>query len=73
MSLSKQVSFNFLSDHQIYKFIEKNMQINRQNQILLNKLVEISSGKWSSVVPAPKRIREMSKNSSSMARNFSIS
>ena len=49
------------------------MQINRHNQILLNKLVEISSGKWSSVVPAPKRIRQMAKQSSSMARNFSIS
>ena len=26
---------------------EKNLYINRDNQILLNKLVEISSGKWS--------------------------
>lgn len=49
------------------------MEINRNNQILLNKLVEISAGKRSSVVPAPRRIREMSKVSPSMARNFSIS
>lgn len=28
---------------------EKNAEINRENQILLNKLVEISNGKWSSV------------------------
>jgi hypothetical protein len=28
---------------------EKNITINKDNQILLNKLVEISSGKWSSV------------------------
>lgn len=33
---------------------EKNITINKDNQILLNKLVEISSGKWSSVAPAPK-------------------
>ena len=32
---------------------EKNITINKDNQILLNKLVEISSGKWSSVAPAP--------------------
>ena len=49
------------------------MEINKQNQILLNKLVEISSGKYSSVVPAPKRIRQMSKQSASMARQFSSS
>ena len=34
---------------------EKNITINKDNQILLNKLVEISSGKWSSVQAAPKR------------------
>ena len=28
---------------------EKNLEINRDNQVLLNKLVEISSGKWSSI------------------------
>lgn len=26
---------------------ERNLEINRDNQILLNKLVEISAGKWS--------------------------
>lgn len=28
---------------------ERNISINRDNQILLNKLVEISNGKWNSV------------------------
>lgn len=39
---------------------ERNITINKDNQILLNKLVEISSGKWSSVVPAPNRKRNQS-------------
>ena len=39
---------------------EKNIVINKDNQILLNKLVEISSGKWSSVAPAPKVKRNKS-------------
>lgn len=34
---------------------ERNITINKDNQILLNKLVEISSGKWSSVAPVPKK------------------
>ena len=34
---------------------ERNITINKDNQILLNKLVEISSGKWSSVAPAPAK------------------
>jgi hypothetical protein len=49
------------------------MQINKRNQILLNKLVEISCGKWSSVAMAPKRIRQMQKEKKSMAKNISIS
>jgi hypothetical protein len=36
---------------------EKNIIVNKDNQILLNKLVEISSGKWSSVAPAPKTVK----------------
>ena len=56
-----------------FEALEKHHAINKNNQILLNKLVEISAGKWSSVVPAPQRVRQMSKNSASMARNFSIS
>lgn len=28
---------------------ERNLEINRDNQVLLNKLVEISAGKWSQV------------------------
>ena len=39
---------------------EKNIGINKDNQILLNKLVEISAGKWSSVAPAPKAKRTKS-------------
>ena len=43
---------------------ERNLEINRDNQVLLNKLVEISAGKWSSVkkekevvsVPGPKSL-----------------
>ena len=35
---------NFLSHA-----IEKNIDLNRENAILLNKLVDISQGKWSSV------------------------
>lgn len=34
---------------------EKNITINKDNKILLNKLVEISSGKWSSVAPVPTK------------------
>lgn len=49
------------------------MEINKQNRLLLDKLVEVSIGKMNSVVPAPKRIRQMAKVSSSLARNFSIS
>ena len=30
-------------------FPEKNIDLNRENAILLNKLVDISQGKWSSV------------------------
>ena len=43
------------------------------NQVLLNKLVEVSAGKLTSVVPAPKRIGAMAKQSQSMARQFSLS
>jgi len=41
---------------------ERNRSINKDNQILLNKLVEISTGKWTSVVPAPKKNRNKSHN-----------
>ena len=34
---------------------ERNITINKDNQILQNKLVEISSGKLSSVAPIPKK------------------
>ena len=39
---------------------ERNITINKDNQILLNKLVEISSGKWSSVAPPVKKVRNQS-------------
>lgn len=35
--------------------------INKHNQILLNKLVEISTGKQVGVVPAPKRLRDIQR------------
>ena len=35
--------------------------INKHNQLLLNKLVEISTGKNIGVMPAPKRLREMNR------------
>ena len=38
-----------------FKQIEKNSEINWENQILLSKLVEISTGKWSSVGPGQKK------------------
>ena len=37
---------------------EKNAEINRENQILLNKLVEISNGKWSSVAKPKKKVKK---------------
>lgn len=43
-----------------FKQIEKNSEINRENQILLSKLVEISTGKWSSV-NAPKKGKKKKK------------
>ena len=39
---------------------ERNLTINKDNQILLNKLVEISSGKWSSIAAPPKKNRNTS-------------
>ena len=45
---------------------EKNITINKDNQILLNKLVEISSGKWSSVAPIPKKPEPVVKRNSSV-------
>ena len=42
---------------------EKNITINKDNKILLNKLVEISSGKWSSVAPVPNKKNANRNNS----------
>ena len=52
--------------------LARNTTINRNNQILLNKLVEISCGKWSSVVMAPKRVRAMMRQNRSMSKNGSL-
>ena len=41
------------------------MVVNRDNQTLLNKLVEISSGKWSSVAPAPRPGKQPAPRSTS--------
>ena len=42
---------------------EKNITINKDNQILLNKLVEISSGKWSSIAaPLPNPQQKKNRN-----------
>jgi hypothetical protein len=41
---------------------ERNITINKDNQILLNKLVEISSGKWSSVATVPKKKRAVTQS-----------
>ena len=49
------------------------MQINKHNMILLNKLVEIQSGRQTSVVPAPRRYRKLAKQNASIPRNLSIS
>ena len=48
--------------HREFMQNEKNIEINRSNQALLNKLVEISSGKWSCV---PNVIREQSADAGS--------
>lgn len=46
---------------------EKNIEINRCNQALLNKLVEISTGKWSCVPHARDRSADAGRSS---FRNF---
>ena len=49
---------------------EKTAEINRENQILLNKLVEISSGKWSTVVPAPKKVVKKKVETNKKSLNY---
>lgn len=46
--------------------VEKNILINRSNQILLNKLVDISHGKWLSVQPKTKVAEMMSTGPKSL-------
>lgn len=45
---------------------EKNAEINRENQILLNKLVEISNGKWSSVSKPKKKVKKTAATKKSL-------
>lgn len=51
--MSTKLNNNKVKTHGFIKN-EKNAEINRENQILLNKLVEISNGKWSSVAKVSK-------------------
>ena len=44
---------------------ERNIEINRSNQALLNKLVEISTGKWTSVPQVRDRSHDVSRIHSS--------
>jgi len=43
-----------MEKHRAHEFVthERNLAINKDNQILLSKLVEISNGKWTSVPKA---------------------
>lgn len=52
-NMSTKIKDNKAKTHGFMKN-EKNAEINRENQILLNKLVEISNGKWTSVAKATK-------------------
>ena len=52
-NMSQKIKQTKMQSNQL-KQIEKNSEINRENQILLSKLVEISTGKWSSVGGATK-------------------
>ena len=56
-------------------YVEKNIGLNRENAILLNKLVDISQGKWSSVhgVTALKKLSKSgSKSKGPTSLNISI-
>ena len=49
---------------------ERNSMVNKDNQILLNKLVEISHGKWSSVATADMaRTNKRGKSQASRSTN----
>ena len=48
-----------LKKNKEFQMNEKNIEINRSNQVLLNKLVEISTGKWSSVPHMRDRSADM--------------
>ena len=63
-AITDQIKQTKTQSHQ-FKQLEKNSEINRENQILLGKLVEISSGKWSSVTKA-KAKKKVIKNKKSL-------
>ena len=56
---------------QVKKFdmAEKNVHINKDNQKLLSKLIEISSGKWSSIVLPPKKKRTKNRTLSQLGNS----
>lgn len=56
-NMSSKLKDNKTKTH-VFMKSEKTAEINRENQILLNKLVEISNGKWSSVSKAPKVVKK---------------
>ena len=60
--MTERIKETKLKSHGFMKS-EKNAEINRENQILLNKLVEISNGKWSSVAKVEKKKKKKSINS----------
>ncbi len=72
-----------MDKHKAHEFVthERNLAINKDNQILLSKLVEISSGKWTSVPKAkeiglvgnPSKITLMHQVSSQNLRGKSTS
>ena len=53
--------------------VEKNIGLNRENAILLNKLVDISQGKWSSVHGPATYKKKKASNASQGPRSLNIS
>lgn len=51
---------------------EKNIDLNRENAILLNKLVDISQGKWSSVHGPSNMRKKASQSVGPKSLNISI-
>lgn len=49
MKERKKIRDKWTKMHNEFVTTEKNTQVNKDNQILLNKLVDIQAGKWSSL------------------------